>query len=82
MVVTNGRFAAVVVVVVVVVVFFFLGGGGLSKRAITRGFLARRGAGPPLYRLIQVCAHATPKGMVFAPFRSEKMFDFGPYIFV
>ena len=62
--------------------FFFFGGGGLSKRAITRGFLARGGAGPLLYRLIQVCAHTTPKGVVFAPFRSENMFKFCPYIFV
>ena len=61
---------------------FFFGGGELSKRAITRGFLARGGAGPRLYRLIQVCAHTTPKGVVFAPFRSENMFKFCPYIFV
>ena len=37
------------------------------------------GVGTALYRLIQEYAHATPKGMVFAPFRSENMYKLCPY---
>ena len=52
---------------------------GGSKRAVTRGFLAWGGVGTALYKLIQENVHATPKGMVFASFRSENMYKLRPY---